>query len=502
MEYVVSTIGPVSREYLTKLIMAHMNYVNFRSSAFFNSPVSSLATRSTTPFLTTGSRVGQPFGVSASRVVQPLTSFGATNRLPNDKTPVWQAGVLSNTPPELRIRQVSDLGQSQQDFFFWEQQRPPQMLVVSGYGMRHEWKPLPPGWNNPQFARATAVNLGRATGDKPLQVSVSSMSTAEKVAEAMRRSMKPEYMSAEIIEIVKGMITPEAIAQMLAIEAVYAISMFFGVGEVVTVLLVVAGTYFVGAQVLDILKLLKDFVKTVTSARNDAELEQAAKLFAKVMVMGTDMVVQLLTRKGKKGRSQQHNNVVRVNGSGGGGPGRTPTPTAGGTGAAPPPAKKPRRTGPLRWRQKPNDVYTRKSPNGNTTYTYKTDAHGRIISAEGELKLGAAPRNEYDQRNVGSGDGRQAGDAGGHLIGSQFGGVGTAENMTAMNHAKVNAYPNGEFGKLEKRWADELKKTPPSKVEVKIEPIYKAGNTTSRPDSYKVTEKVNGKRVVYKMDNP
>ena len=151
-----------------------------------------------------------------------------------------------------------------------------------------------------------------------------------------------------------------------------------------------------------------------------------------------------------------------------------------------------RKTGQDKWRQDANKTYTLDSPYGQTNYTYNTDQQGRIKSVEGKLVLETEARNDNDQKNVGKGDGRKAGDAGGHLIGSQFGGWGTKENLVAMNHAKVNAYPNGEFGKLEKKWADELKKVPPSDVKVKIEAIYSPNNTTARPDKFVVTEVIDG----------
>ncbi|GAB4002294.1 hypothetical protein GCM10028807_60650 [Spirosoma daeguense] len=145
----------------------------------------------------------------------------------------------------------------------------------------------------------------------------------------------------------------------------------------------------------------------------------------------------------------------------------------------------------LKWRQKPNNTYKRESisPDGEkTNYVYKTDDYGRIKSVEGQLILNKAARNKHQQRNVGKEDGRVEEDAGGHLIGSQFGGVGTSENLVAMNHAQVNAYPSGDFGALEKRWADSLNDG--NKVHVKIEPVYLPNNTTSRPDRFKITERI------------
>ncbi len=133
-------------------------------------------------------------------------------------------------------------------------------------------------------------------------------------------------------------------------------------------------------------------------------------------------------------------------------------------------------------RLKPNDTYAK---NG---YMYKTDSQGRIVEVSGKLRLDKTKRNKSAQRNIGVNDGRKEGDAGGHLIGSQFGGAGSKDNLVPMNQAKVNAYPNGEFGKLESKWSKELEKG--NSVEVKIEPIYNLGNNSSRPDGFKVTEKI------------
>ena len=63
-----------------------------------------------------------------------------------------------------------------------------------------------------------------------------------------------------------------------------------------------------------------------------------------------------------------------------------------------------------------------------------------------------------------------------HLIGAQFSGHG------------VNAYPNGTWGSMEKKWADAL--ADGKKVHVEIEPIYK--DATARPHSFEVFETIDG----------
>lgn len=95
------------------------------------------------------------------------------------------------------------------------------------------------------------------------------------------------------------------------------------------------------------------------------------------------------------------------------------------------------------------------------------------------------------------GDGRLPDDQGGHLIGSQFGGYGGPENLTPM-HKDINAYHTGEWGRMEKGWAERLKAG--DTVNVKIELNY--ADDTMRAGSFKVTETVNGSSSKRIIDNP
>ena len=136
-------------------------------------------------------------------------------------------------------------------------------------------------------------------------------------------------------------------------------------------------------------------------------------------------------------------------------------------------------------RLKPNTTYVR---NG---YEYATDAYGRIKKVAGDLRIepkATRDRSDYMQGIAGKGDGRLADDAGGHLIGDQFGGVGNNANLVAMKHQGVNAYHTGTWGKMEKSWAQALKDG--KKVKVDIEPIYK--DASARPHSFEVTQWIDG----------
>lgn len=132
-------------------------------------------------------------------------------------------------------------------------------------------------------------------------------------------------------------------------------------------------------------------------------------------------------------------------------------------------------------RLKPNSEY---QTNG---YNYKTDSQGRITQVEGTLRLEKGSRNSYAQRTVGKNDGRLVNDQGGHLIGDQFGGAGGKENLVPMD-INVNNYHKGEWGKMEKNWADQLRQG--KDVKVKVEPIY--GDNTGRPTHFKITETIDG----------
>ncbi|NIA00850.1 DNA/RNA non-specific endonuclease [Massilia sp. CCM 8734] len=118
-------------------------------------------------------------------------------------------------------------------------------------------------------------------------------------------------------------------------------------------------------------------------------------------------------------------------------------------------------------------------------YKYKTDAEGRIKSAEGELRLESGFRRESQQVAVGVDDGRLPNDAGGHLVGRQFDGYGGKENLVPMGSINKG---NGQWGQMETNWANRLKAG--DTVQVKIDVIY--NSATARPAAFDVTEIING----------
>ena len=127
-------------------------------------------------------------------------------------------------------------------------------------------------------------------------------------------------------------------------------------------------------------------------------------------------------------------------------------------------------------------------------YRYKTDADGRIISAEGKLQVkDHQGRNDMDSRStVDKGDMKET-DQRGHLIADQFNGSGGLENVVAMD-GKLN---QGDYAKLENKLADAVKAG--ADVKYKVEPVYKDAST--RPSEFKVSYSINGEKTVTVFKN-
>lgn len=123
-------------------------------------------------------------------------------------------------------------------------------------------------------------------------------------------------------------------------------------------------------------------------------------------------------------------------------------------------------------------------------YKYTTDDKGRIMSAEGKLRMkehvGRLPIKD-SLEDIGKGD-EIEGDDRGHLIGDQFGGSNRLENMIPQD-ANIN---RNEFKKFENELAQEVKNG--KEVIVKMEPVYD-GNSR-RPDAIIVIYSIDGNESV------
>jgi len=128
-------------------------------------------------------------------------------------------------------------------------------------------------------------------------------------------------------------------------------------------------------------------------------------------------------------------------------------------------------------------------------YKYKTDDKGRIISSEGKLHTkdrdGKLPIRDSIEK-IGKGDEKE-GDQRGHLIGDQFDGSNSLENLIPQD-AEVNMK---DYKNFENELAKEVKDG--KDVTVKIEPVYEGDSR--RPEAIVVTYSVNGEESVKVFPN-
>ena len=127
-------------------------------------------------------------------------------------------------------------------------------------------------------------------------------------------------------------------------------------------------------------------------------------------------------------------------------------------------------------------------------YTYKTDEHGRTISAEGKLRLKDPefPKTMDSMEAVGKGDQKDDDDRG-HLIAYQFNGSGGIENLSPMS-SDLN---RKDYASLEKKLSAAVKDG--ADVTLKVEPQY--GSDSNRPTEYRVSYSIDGDRTVVVFKN-
>jgi hypothetical protein len=124
---------------------------------------------------------------------------------------------------------------------------------------------------------------------------IARMTFNEKVGEAMQRSLP--YLPENAKSIVQSLLTPESLALIGATLAVWAGSHFFGIGEIVDVVLLVIGAVTVGFAVFEGSSEFYEFTKGAMNARSVADLDVAGQHFARsVTLLGIATVQGLLLR--------------------------------------------------------------------------------------------------------------------------------------------------------------------------------------------------------------
>jgi hypothetical protein len=109
------------------------------------------------------------------------------------------------------------------------------------------------------------------------------LSPEERVAEAIRRAIP--LLPAEARSAVEGLLSPASLAIITATLAVWAGSHFFGIGEIVDIILLVTGFAILGRSGWDLGKELWDFARPAVNAKSERELDEAAGHFARAVTL-------------------------------------------------------------------------------------------------------------------------------------------------------------------------------------------------------------------------
>ena len=151
-------------------------------------------------------------------------------------------------------------------------------------------------------AGTTMVEARAKTGSVWAYVQVQvlgDLSREERVGEAIRRAIP--LLPGELKDALEAMVSPESLMIIAASLLLWAGSHAFGVGEIVDIVLMVGGFLMLGKSVFDLGEDLFKFAKLTVGGSTDAELDQAAKCFARVVVVGgIDIIMALLLRKSLK----------------------------------------------------------------------------------------------------------------------------------------------------------------------------------------------------------
>jgi hypothetical protein len=124
---------------------------------------------------------------------------------------------------------------------------------------------------------------------------VNRMSATDKVGEAMRRSLP--LLPANARAVVEAMLTPQSLAIIAGTLVVWAGSHFFGVGEIVDVILLGVGAIALGFSVFEGAGEIYEFATGALNARTDADLQKAGRHFARaVVVLGIATIQAILLR--------------------------------------------------------------------------------------------------------------------------------------------------------------------------------------------------------------
>lgn len=142
----------------------------------------------------------------------------------------------------------------------------------------------------------------------PLETPIEKMTTLEKIGETIKRAifLLPEDVGKELL----ALLDPVALAIVAGVLVVWAASHFFGVGEVVDVILIIVGVISLGPIAWKAGGHLIDYATTAVNAKNEEDLNIAARhLSEAIALIGVQVVMALLLKKAPKAFREPRNQM-------------------------------------------------------------------------------------------------------------------------------------------------------------------------------------------------
>lgn len=129
---------------------------------------------------------------------------------------------------------------------------------------------------------------------------VTTMSISDRLVEVLTRSKK--NLGPDVSGAIDSLLSPTNLAILGGTLTLWAGSHFFGVGEIVDVLLLVVGAFTIGWSIGDVAKDVYTFADRTINARMDSDLDKAAQAFSHAVVLaGITVIMALLLRRSVKG---------------------------------------------------------------------------------------------------------------------------------------------------------------------------------------------------------
>jgi hypothetical protein len=171
-----------------------------------------------------------------------------------------------------------------------------------------------------QAALATALGQGYQFDLTETESDVASMSNVDKIKAAIICS--GSYLPADMYNVVQALAEPKSLAIMAGTLIAWAGSHAFGVGEIVDVILLGVGIFYIGFSVFAGADELIDFVKGALGASTHADLDAAGHHFARAVTLLGIATIQALLMRGPV-KAARNRSPIRLPPP----PGRPPTTT-------------------------------------------------------------------------------------------------------------------------------------------------------------------------------